>query len=131
MDSAQALVELMQLSSQVEVAAILGPDGGVIASSPEGQESEGLAAAALELVGVAFELGTRQEVTRVEVELADGAVFVLREEGRTIAARTGPEPASGLVVYDLRTCLRSIEEEPKKRRSSKKQREGKEKEGSE
>ena len=113
----------MELSSQVESAVVLGSDGALVAGSPEGESAEALAAAALELVGAAFELGARQEVVRVEVELGDGAVFVLREGGRTIAARTGPEPAAGLVVYDLRTCLRSIADEPKKRRTTKKERE--------
>jgi predicted regulator of Ras-like GTPase activity (Roadblock/LC7/MglB family) len=131
MDAAQALGELMELSSQVEAAVVLGSDGAVVAASPEGERADALAAAALELVGAAFDLGARQEVLRVEVELGEGAVFVLREGGRTIAARTVPEPASGLVVYDLRTCLRSIADEPKKRRGAKKEREDAGKEGSE
>ena len=122
MDAAQALADLRELSSQIEAAVVLGADGGVLASSPEAG-TEALARTALELVGAAFELGSQQEVTRVEVELADGAVFVLREGGRTIAARTGPEPASGLAVYDLRTCLHSIADEPKKRRRARKQKE--------
>ena len=123
MDAAQALAELMELSSQIEAAVVLGADGAVVAARPEGAGTESLARTALDLVGAAFDLGSRQEVTRVEVELADGAVFVLRENGRTIAARTGPEPAAGLVVYDLRTCLHSITDEPKKRRSTKKKQE--------
>ena len=45
----------------------------------------------------------RGDVTRAEVELAEGGLFVLREGGRTIAATTGPNPTSGLVAYDLRT----------------------------
>jgi predicted regulator of Ras-like GTPase activity (Roadblock/LC7/MglB family) len=121
MDAAQALAELMQLSTQVEVAVVLGPDGKAIVSSPEGSATaDSLAGIAFELTGAASELGSGQEVTRVEVELADGAVFVLSEGGRTVAARTGPEPSAGLVVYDLRTCLRSIEDEPKRKRASRK-----------
>jgi hypothetical protein len=55
----------------------------------------------------------------VEVELDDGALFVLRDGGRTIAATTGSQPTSGLVVYDLRTCLQGITEpEQKKRRKT-------------
>lgn len=107
----------MELSSQIEAAVVLSADGAVIASSGEGDAS--LAGTALELVGAAAELGSDPEVTRVEIELAEGALFVVREGGRTIAARTGPEPTSGLVVYDLRTCIRSIDEpEPKKKRAS-------------
>lgn len=121
MDAPQAVAELMKLSTQVEAAVVMGADGGVVASSPEDSAvADMLAASARELVSAASELGAAQSVTRVEVELADGAVFVLSEGDRTIAARTGPEPAAGLVVYDLRTCLRSIEDEPKRKRSARK-----------
>jgi hypothetical protein len=59
-------------------------------------------------------------VTRVEVELEEGAFFVLREGGRTIAATTGPGSTAGLVVYDLRTCLGSIDDaKPKRQRKPK------------
>ena len=85
-----------------------------------------LAAATLELVAAAADLGADgRDVTRVEVELEEGAVFVVREGGRTIGATTGPKPTSGLVVYDLRTCVQAIEtaEQPKKRRSTRKPKE--------
>lgn len=118
MDAAQALRELMDLSSQIESAVVLGGDGAVIASSSE-DASSALASTTRELVGAAAELGSALEVSRVEIELEEGALFVVCEGGLTIAARTGPEPTSGLVVYDLRTCLRSIEvPEPKKKRTS-------------
>jgi predicted regulator of Ras-like GTPase activity (Roadblock/LC7/MglB family) len=118
MDAAQALQELMELSSQVDAAAVLGPDGDVVASAGESRTGA-LAGAALELIAAAAELGSGADVTRVEVELEEGALFVLREGDAVIAARTGPDPTSGLVIYDLRTCLRSIlEEEPKRRKPS-------------
>jgi predicted regulator of Ras-like GTPase activity (Roadblock/LC7/MglB family) len=123
MDAAQALHELTELSSQIESAVVLGADGSVLASTTaDPVRSSALARSALELVGAAFELNAQpQEVTRVEVELADGAIFVLRDGGRTIAATTGAQPTAGLVVYDLRTCLRSIvEPEPKKKRAARK-----------
>jgi predicted regulator of Ras-like GTPase activity (Roadblock/LC7/MglB family) len=117
MDAAQALADLMELSSQIEAAVVIGADGGIVASS--GEDEDSLAGAALELVGAASELGSGEEATRVEIELSEGALFVVREGDRTIAARTGPEPTSGLVVYDLRTCIRSIDApEPKKKRTS-------------
>lgn len=123
MDAAEALAELTELSSQVERAVVLRADGSVLASTPEGDASaQALATAALELLAAAFELRSApQEVSRVEVELAEGALFVLHEHGRTIAAATGPEPTSGLVAYDLRTCLQRISEpeKPKRRRSTK------------
>lgn len=119
MDAAQALRELLELSSQIEAAAILGTDGAVVTSGPEGTDATGLATAALELTAAASELGGQQDVSRVEIELEDGALFVVREGAHTIVARTGPEPTAGLVVYDLRTSLRSVDEPaPKKRRAT-------------
>jgi len=109
-DAAQALVELRKLSSQIEAAALLDAGGGVAAASPE-TEGDRLARLAAELTAAARDIGAQDEVTRVEVELAEGAVFVLAEGGSTVVARTGPEPSAGLVVYDLRTCLRSIAEQ--------------------
>jgi len=119
MDAAQALRELTELSSQIEAAVVLAADGSVLASTYEDPaRATTLAGSTLELVGAAFELSSQaQEVTRVEVELEEGAFFVLRDGGRTIAATTAPDPTAGLVVYDLRTCLEGISEpEPKKRR---------------
>ena len=127
MDATQALHELTELSSQIEFAVVLGADGSLLASTHDDPaRSAALASATLELVGAAFELNAQpQEVTRVEVELEDGALFVLRDGGRTIAATTGPQPTSGLVVYDLRTCLQGIEEpeQKKKKRASRKAKE--------
>jgi predicted regulator of Ras-like GTPase activity (Roadblock/LC7/MglB family) len=117
----QALAELMDLSSQVEAALVLRGDGSVLASSNEDSAAtESLARSALDLVAAAFELRSGQEVTRVEVELEEGGVYVLRDGGRTIAARTAPGATPGLVVYDLRTCLHHIEDaKPKRQRKPK------------
>ncbi len=118
MNAEQALTELMELSSQVEGALVLRADGSVLASSSgEGPATDTLARSALDLVAAAFELRSNQEVTRVEVELAEGGVFVLREGGRTIAARTAPGATPGLVVYDLRTCLEQIDDAKPKRQN--------------
>lgn len=128
MDAAQALRELTELSSQIGAAVILGADGSVLASTHEDPaEAAALASSSLELVAAALTLYTQQlEVTRIEVELEDGAVFVLCDGGRTIAATTGPDPTAGLVVYDLRTCLKAITEpeQKKKPRATRKAKEG-------
>lgn len=116
MEAEQALAELEELSSQVVHALVLRADGSVLASSgDDAGATEALARSALDLVAAAFELRSAHEVTRVEVELAEGGVFVLREGGRTIAARTAPGATPGLVVYDLRTCLQQIDDAKPKR----------------
>jgi predicted regulator of Ras-like GTPase activity (Roadblock/LC7/MglB family) len=124
MDVAQALAELTQLSSQVRRAVVLDAGGAVVGSTDDDPNvAETLARAARELVDAAAGLrASGDEVTRVEVELEEGAVFVLREGERTIAATTGPQPTAGLVAYDLRTCLKGISEpeKPKRRRTARK-----------
>ncbi len=121
MDAEQALRELTELSSQIRAAVVLDAEGAALAASPDEGAGSRLTATALELVTAAGDLGAdAREVTRVEVELDDGAVFVVREEGLTVAAITGPRPTSGLVVYDLRTCAQAIDAPaPKKRRARK------------
>ena len=124
MDAAQALAQLMDLSSQITAAIALDGDGSVLAVSSEDAEAS-LTASTLELVAAAEDLGADGgEVTRVEVELGEGAFFVVREGGRTVAATTGPKPTSGLVVYDLRTCAQAIEPAaPKRKRAPRKPKE--------
>jgi len=124
MDAKQALAELKELSSQVERAVVLDASGSVLASTDDAGDA--LTRAALDLLAAARELhASAEEVTRAEVELGEGGLFVLREGGRTIAATTGPNPTAGLVAYDLRTCLQGIDEEkPKRRRAPRKPTEG-------
>lgn len=117
MDAAHALRELTELSTQIESAVVLRADGAVLASTLEDPAREAaLASSTLELMAAAFALNAQpREVTRVEVELENGAFFALRDGGRTVAATTGPQPTSGLVVYDLRTCLEGITEPEQKK----------------
>ena len=121
MDAAQALDELMELSSQITAAVVLDAEGVALASSVTDLTSDRLAGPTLELVAAAAGLGSAsREVTRVEVELDEGAIFVVREGDYTVAATTAPSPTSGLVVYDLRTCAQAITpSEPKKTRRRK------------
>ena len=122
MDAAQALGELMELSSRITAAVVLDAEGAVLASSSEDAAASGaLAGSTIELVTAATDLGgATREVTRVEVELDEGAFFVVHEGAFMVAALTGPSPTSGLVVYDLRTCAQAITPpQPKKARTRK------------
>lgn len=122
MDAEQAVRELMEISSQITAAIVFDADGAMLATSSEDPAASArLSAATLELVAAAADLGSEpREVTRVEVELEEGAIFVVREGAHTVAATTGPNPTSGLVVYDLRTCAQAIDAPaPKKRRARK------------
>lgn len=120
MDAAQALADLTEISSQVEAAVLFDESGAVAGSTLDERAAAGLAHAAGGLLERAAELGTT-DVTQVEASTPAGCVFVVREGARRIAATTGPDPTTGLVFYDLKSCLReSAPEKPKRRRTAKK-----------
>jgi predicted regulator of Ras-like GTPase activity (Roadblock/LC7/MglB family) len=108
-DAAQAIADLTEISPQVRHVAVIGSDGAVSGSNlTETARADRLAAAARRLVDTAEEL--RPGVTQLEAATPAGSVFVVRDGDRLIAATTTPEPTVGLVFYDLKTCLRSIDE---------------------
>jgi len=118
-DVAQALADLTEISTQIEAAVLFGTDGAVEGSTLKNESAaKGLAAAAAQLLDRAGELrGGEAAVTQVEAALGDGAVFVVRDGARRIAAATVSNPTVGLVFYDLKSCLRdSAPENPKRRR---------------
>jgi predicted regulator of Ras-like GTPase activity (Roadblock/LC7/MglB family) len=111
MDAAAALADLTEISSQVEAAVVLDAAGDVVASTlDDAEHSARIARAALDLLAGAEKRFSSdgRVLTQLEAALREGSVFVAREEGRSIVATTTPEPTSGLVFYDLKTCLRSL-----------------------
>jgi predicted regulator of Ras-like GTPase activity (Roadblock/LC7/MglB family) len=120
-DAASALADLTEISSQVEAAAVVDADGTVLGSTMPGEPAtERLVEAGVGL----FEAATSRfgssgrSVTQLEAALRDGSIFVVREDGLGIVARTSAGPTSMRVLYDLRTCLRAVAEtrKPKPRR---------------
>jgi predicted regulator of Ras-like GTPase activity (Roadblock/LC7/MglB family) len=113
MDVASALADLTEISSQIEAAVVLDAEGAVLASTLAAErETDRLARAGVGLYEAATSRfrSTGRSVTQLEAALRGGSVFVVREGNLGIAARTGPGPSSGLVFYDLRTCLRAVAE---------------------
>jgi predicted regulator of Ras-like GTPase activity (Roadblock/LC7/MglB family) len=113
-DVAQALADLTEISTQIDAAVLFGADGAVEGSTlkNEGAAKE-LAAAAAQLLDRADALRSGEAaVTQVEAALGDGAVFVVRDGARRIAATTVANPTVGLVFYDLKSCLRDSAPEP-------------------
>jgi predicted regulator of Ras-like GTPase activity (Roadblock/LC7/MglB family) len=107
MDATQALADLTEISSQVEAAVLFDESGEVAASTlPADQDAAALAHAAGELLARARELGDGGEVTQVEASTPNGSVFVVSDGARRIAATTAADPTTGLVFYDLKSCLR-------------------------
>jgi predicted regulator of Ras-like GTPase activity (Roadblock/LC7/MglB family) len=126
-DAAQAISELTEISPQVRDVAIVGADGAVVGTNVADEtRARRLADGARQLVDAAESM--RPGVAQLEAATVLGSVFVVRDGERLIAATTTPEPTVGLVFYDLKTCVRSIEESPKpsaarKRRAPAKQKE--------
>jgi predicted regulator of Ras-like GTPase activity (Roadblock/LC7/MglB family) len=114
MSPAEALADLTDLSTQVRVAVLAGRDGGVLASTlADDERSKQIASAARAVLEAAARLRAHgdAQVRALEASLGDGSLFVASEDGVMIAATTGPEEPAGLVLYDLRTCLRRLAEE--------------------
>jgi predicted regulator of Ras-like GTPase activity (Roadblock/LC7/MglB family) len=114
MDAQQALADLTEISSQIEAAVLFGPRGGVTASTvAETDRARELAHKAADLLHAAeaVKAGTDEALTQLEVATTQGSIFVVREGDKRIAATTAPQPTVGLVFYDLKSCLRSLDDE--------------------
>ncbi len=121
MDAAHAIADLTEISPQVKRVVVIEADGSVAGSNVGEEAARRLADGARELVSSAE--GLRPDVVQLEAATTVGSVFVVRDGDRLIAATTSPEPTVGLVFYDLKTCLRSIDPpaaEPKPRTRAKK-----------
>jgi len=104
-DAAQALADLVEISAQIEAAVLAAADGTVLASTLADEERAGAVARdAVELLQAAA--GGAGGPVQLQVAVPEGSVFVVRDEERLVAAVTGRDPTAGLVLYDLKTCLR-------------------------
>jgi predicted regulator of Ras-like GTPase activity (Roadblock/LC7/MglB family) len=106
-DAAQALADLTEISAQIRAAVVATPEGAVVAATlPDG------AAAALARAGSGLLREAGARAVGVEARTGEASVFVVRDDAHVVAAVAGQGAASGLVLYDLRTCLRRLAEEP-------------------
>ena len=114
MEPAEALADLLEISSQVQAAVIFDDSGAPVGSTiGDDERSASLARTAAELLADAERIRSdgQKRLTQIEAVTRDGSVFVVREAGRTIVATTTRNPTSGLVLYDLKSCLRSLSAE--------------------
>lgn len=119
MDAAQALADLTEISSQVVHVAIVDGDGTVLATTiadagRAGRFVQGVTTLLEEADTVRLARGL-PGLSQLEAATHEGSVFVVRRESegggtRIIAATTRPDPTVGLVFYDLKHCLRSIDD---------------------
>jgi predicted regulator of Ras-like GTPase activity (Roadblock/LC7/MglB family) len=121
MDAAQAIADLTEISPQVRDVVVIGADGTLTGSNVADEAAaQRLVEGAKRLLEAAEAL--RPGVAQLEAATVAGSVFVVRDGDRTIAGTTTPEPTVGLVFYDLKTCLRSIDP-PKPKRAPRKKKE--------
>ncbi|HEY2327107.1 MAG TPA: roadblock/LC7 domain-containing protein [Gaiellaceae bacterium] len=120
MDAEQAIADLTEISPQVRDVVIVGLKGAVVGTNAAAERAEAIAAAAQRLLSAADELQAEGEVSQLEAATAQGSVFAVRDGGRLIAATTTFEPTVGLVFYDLKTCLRSIDPDTPRKRAPRK-----------
>ena len=115
MDAARALADIVEISSQIEVAVLAGDDRAVLASTlADDARAAAIAEDARALLQDAA--GPAGEPTEIQVSFHEGCVFVVTDGERLVAAVTGRDPTAGLVRYDLKTCLRqSGDEQPPKK----------------
>jgi predicted regulator of Ras-like GTPase activity (Roadblock/LC7/MglB family) len=111
MDAQQALADLTEISSQIEAAVVFDDKGKVVGSTVA--DGDRFAQATADLLAAAEELKGSSPLTQLEIATGDGSVFVVREGKTTIAATTAPAPTVGLVFYDLKSALRSVNAKPK------------------
>ena len=130
MEAAQALADLTEISSQIEVAVLASDDGTVVASTfSDASAGERFAEAAAELLRSAAgpERPGSQELVQLQAVTPQGSVFVVRDGSHLVAAVTGRDPTVGLVFYDLKTCLRLVgsdelqRKKPARKRTAKKE----------
>ncbi len=111
MDPARALSDLTEISTQVRAAAIFDREGAAIASTLADEEAtRRLVEAGRGLLEAAGEARGATEAPLVQLEAAtgEGSVFVACDRERAVVAVTRPQPTSGLVFYDLKSCLRAV-----------------------
>lgn len=111
MDAAQALADLVEISTQIETAVLVDAQGTVAATNlADASRADSLARAARDLLAAAEESMSGsdrgEKLVQLQAATPEGSVFVVRDDERLVAAVTVPDPTVGLVFYDLKTCLR-------------------------
>jgi predicted regulator of Ras-like GTPase activity (Roadblock/LC7/MglB family) len=100
-----ALAFLTEMSPDLRGAAILGPDGEVLAATGEEPERWGEDAAVL------FEAADAAEgvpVEQVHIATEQGEVFALRHAGLAAVTVTDRFALASLMLFDLRSTLRQL-----------------------
>lgn len=108
-ESAEAALEfLSEMSPDLRGAAILGPEGEVLAATGEEPERWGEDAAALFTAADAAE---GAPVEQVHIATEQGEVFAIRNAGLAAVAVTERFALASLMLFDMRSTLRQLAQE--------------------
>jgi predicted regulator of Ras-like GTPase activity (Roadblock/LC7/MglB family) len=111
-DARRALEDLVEISPQIEAAALVAGDGTLRSSvGVPAAEADALGRAVQELLdGAASFRSDGSRVTQIHAALADGEVFaVTGKGGTTVVSLLRERTAPGLVFYDLKQCLAAVD----------------------
>ena len=113
MDAAAALADLVEISPQIEAAAVVLGEGELAGSVGIPEERAGVLARAVQqlLDGAAAYRSDQGRVTQLHAELAGGDVFAVAAGERAIVAVARERATAGLVFYDLKRCLAEVASE--------------------
>ena len=113
MDAAAALADLVEISPQIEAAAVVSGDAELAGSVGIPETRAGVLARAVRelLDGAAAFRSDEGRVTQLRAELAGGDVFAVAADGQAIVAVARERAAAGLVFYDLKRCLAAVVDE--------------------
>jgi hypothetical protein len=113
MDAARALADLVEISPQIEAAAVVSRQGETVGSFgvPEDRAAL-LARTVLDLLDAAAACWSDGRVTQFHAALGGADVFAVTGSGeQTIVAVAGDRATPGLVFYDLKQCLGRLADE--------------------
>src|SRR3954452_23470298 len=101
-----ALAFLAEMSPDLRGAAVLGPEGEVLAATGEEPERWGEDAAALFAAADAAE---GVPVEQVHVATEQGEVFAIRNQGLAAVSVTERFALASLMLFDMRSMLRELD----------------------
>ena len=110
MEADELLSDLLEVSGQVEAAAIVTRDGSLVAATTDDDRTASLADTVRRLSASASAVAspTDEHLVQLQVSLEESCVFLAQDEQHAIGCVTVPHPTAGLVFYDLKTTLRRL-----------------------
>lgn len=108
-DAEVAIARLQAMSADLRGAAIVAPDGTILAASGDSDAWEGVAPGVI----AAADAAAGEAVTHAHIGTEDGEVFVVRDEEYAMVAAAERFALAGLMVFDIRAALRDLVSDPK------------------